>query len=345
MAKAKSEPLKIIAREAFFIKMSSLTSSEIEEAYERNSFQFYNEANCERCPYFQERPCDTCEECPQNLGLVKMAKKVDIGSNRYLSLPLGDTAGLKSIFENRELNIVAKFPIVKMKHPVKFTGKLRPEQVEAVETLKKKRRGVLRSPPRTGKTVMASAMICDLGYKTIIMAAQRDWLVNFHETFVGSGTQKPLTNISKKNIGFAKTYEEFKKYDIALCTYQTFNSPKGQKLLERISQLFTCLFVDECFTYGHRIRTELGMVSIGDIVRGKVNPSTALSYNHETDITEFKKIESITEKKTKQLVRLTVGGKSFLCTPNHKFWVPSLNKYVQAKHLTPGLCFLLHRSM
>lgn len=244
------KPLSVIAREAFFIKLSDLNSTELEEAYERNTFQFFKDSACERCPYFQERPCETCEECPNNLGLVKMAKRVEIGSSVYLSMPIGDVPGLKGVFEHRNISIVPKFPIVKMKRPIKFIGKLRPEQEEAKKVLIAKRRGVLKSPPRTGKTVMAAAVVCELGYKTLIMAAQRDWLVNFNETFVGSKTQKPLTDIGITRIGFANKLEQFKNLDIALCTYQTFNSPKGQKLLKKISKMFTVLIVDEVHRSG-----------------------------------------------------------------------------------------------
>lgn len=97
-------------------------------------------------------------------------------------------------------------------------------------------------------TVMATAAVCKIGMKTIIMASQRDWLVGFQETFVGSQTQEALTNIKKDKIGFAKTYEDFCKYDVCLVTCQTFWSEKGQKLLRKVRNMFAVVVVDEIHT-------------------------------------------------------------------------------------------------
>jgi superfamily II DNA or RNA helicase len=77
------------------------------------------------------------------------------------------------------------------------------------------------------------------------MAAQREWLDGFYETFCGSETQKPLTNAKKRQVGFAKTLEDFEKYDVCLVTVQTFHNARGQKLLKKIRDMFTVLICDE----------------------------------------------------------------------------------------------------
>lgn len=97
-------------------------------------------------------------------------------------------------------------------------------------------------------TVMGAYIAAELGYKTLILAQQHEWLDNFKETFIGSETQKPLTNISKKKIGFARKIEDFKKYDVCLTTYQLFISPKGKKLLEKIKSMFPLVLIDEVQT-------------------------------------------------------------------------------------------------
>lgn len=97
-------------------------------------------------------------------------------------------------------------------------------------------------------TVMAARVVCAKKQKTLILASQRDWLENFYETFVGSDTQPPMTDASKKRVGFAKKLEDFEKYDVALATYQTFLSPKGKKLLKKIKKMFSILIVDEVQT-------------------------------------------------------------------------------------------------
>lgn len=97
-------------------------------------------------------------------------------------------------------------------------------------------------------TVMATALIVEVREKTIIIANQRDWLMGFYETFVGSDTQKPLTNIKKSRIGFPKKYKEFLNYDICLVTPQMFHTPKGRKLLEKIKDMFGVAVLDEAHT-------------------------------------------------------------------------------------------------
>ena len=54
-----------------------------------------------------------------------------------------------------------------------------------------------------------------------------------------------MTNIKPNRVGFAKKLEDFEKYDVSLATYQTFLSPKGKKLLKKISGMFSVLVLDE----------------------------------------------------------------------------------------------------
>lgn len=237
--------MRVFVREAFLVPMKYVSPEKLEEAYEKNTFQFFNESACEKCPYFEDRPCETCEECPNNLGKVRVAKIVSKGDSSYLSLPIGNKKGVRELFLGKELEFVDKNPKIPMKSKPKFLGKLFDYQRPAVVDLITKRYGVLKSKARSGKTVMAAAAICELRQKTLIIASQRDWLDNFMETFVGSKTQKALTDIPKNRIGFAKTLEDFKKFDIALTTSQAFISPKGQQLLKKIKGMFSVVFCDE----------------------------------------------------------------------------------------------------
>ena len=97
-------------------------------------------------------------------------------------------------------------------------------------------------------TLMATAVICRLNVKALIIASQRDWLMGFYETFVGSPTQQGFTNIDKSRIGFCKKLEDFKKYDVCLATVQTFHSDKGQKLLRLLRDTFEIVVIDEVHT-------------------------------------------------------------------------------------------------
>lgn len=97
-------------------------------------------------------------------------------------------------------------------------------------------------------TVMLADIVCELGVKSLLVASQVDWLQGFYETFVGSDTQKPLTDLSKERIGFCTKLSDFDKYDVCLATIQTFHSTRGQALLKALRDKFTLVGIDEVHT-------------------------------------------------------------------------------------------------
>jgi superfamily II DNA or RNA helicase len=214
--------------------------------------RFVKEKTCEKCEYFEQRPCDVCENCPNYGGKVTMFKEVELEVKgklrRYMRTPYGDMASLEKIFGADEIKFVDKTPDCPMKSDFEFTGDLRDYQVEPCKVMLKVRGGILKSAPRTGKTVMSTWVISKLKQKTVILASQKDWLDNFYETFVGSEEQPKMTNIKKKRIGFPKTIEEVEKMDVCLFTYQMFLKPKGRKLLKKMRKMFGIMVVDEVQT-------------------------------------------------------------------------------------------------
>lgn len=243
-------PVTVVKREAFFIKVADIGKRRAEEIVAANTHYFFEEKACEQCEFNQDRLesetrlSEACPNCAAFKGGVGLAKEVKIGKNKYISAPAGDKEGLKKVLGS-DLLIKAKSKKIPFSRPIRFTGELRDHQIPAVEAIRKKRFGVIKAPPRSGKTVLSTAAICKIGCKTIILAAQREWLDGFYETFCGSKTQKALTTAKKSQVGFAKTLAEFEKYDVCLVTYQTFNSAKGKKLLRKIRDHFTCCFIDE----------------------------------------------------------------------------------------------------
>lgn len=249
--------ITVNARESFFMKKKEVPRAVQEELKKAFTFYFFQERACSDCEFKQDRLASetkltpTCEECAAFLGGAVLASDVKIGKNSYLKTPIGNSAKLKSILVAHDLEYTVKrhHPAPPFKRPIKFTGKYKAAyQAEAVEAIIKKKRGVLRSPPRSGKTVMFSAAVCKLGMKTMILASQREWLMGFQETFIGSETQDALTSCRRSQIGIAKTLEDFKKYDVCLVTVQTFYNARGQKLLRRIRDMFGVIGVDEVHT-------------------------------------------------------------------------------------------------
>lgn len=242
--------MKVIEREALFIKSDKLKASVQKELKSAFSFKFYDEKACERCEYLPDRHSDVCETCPSYKLGIELASKTQIGNNQYLKLPIGGKPIVEKIIGSK-LKEDLEYRDYHKSHKIKrieFTGKLKKEQVNAVQAILDFKRGVIKAPARTGKTVLSCAAICEIRRKTLIVGSQIDWLQGFYETFVGSKTQKGFTDLKKKRIGFCKTLDDFKSKDIALATVQTFHSKKGQKLLEKIRDLFTVIVVDEIHT-------------------------------------------------------------------------------------------------
>jgi len=213
--------------------------------------RMYNDKQCSRCEYLAERHCDVCDTCPAFLGHYRMwRRRRDKHGNRMIGLPLGRRKLIREVapgtkFRDRRVRTA-------MRRKIKFTATLRPEQRQAVKTMAKKGYGLLEAPPRSGKTVMAIAVACALGYKTLILANQHEFIGQFLETIIGNPANgiPAFTNANAlgglgKVVGLCKTEADFRKYDICLATYQTFLSEKGQALLKIVAPLFGTVIVDE----------------------------------------------------------------------------------------------------
>lgn len=240
--------MKVVCKDGIYIPIHKVNESQqeaIKKYLEKDLFK--DEVACERCEYFAERVCDVCESCPNYGGRLILHSQVIRGDNTYIRLPYGVQKFVSKLYEN-EVTFVSKNKLTKVSAPFEFTGGLRDYQKLACKETVKKLSGVLKSAPRTGKTVMGAAICAKLGYKTLIIAQQHEWLDNFKETFIGSETQKALTNIKKSKIGNARKLEDFIKYDVCLVTYQLFISPKGQELLEKIKSFFPLVIIDEVQT-------------------------------------------------------------------------------------------------
>lgn len=242
--------ITVHTREAILVKKKFIPIEVQKELIDKYKFRFYEDKACDQCEFRPERHCDICDSCAAFKGGADLATHVKIGATSYLKGPIGDQSGFLKVLTRNGITYKVKshHPTTQMSRRILFTGTLKEHQPPAVKAMIEKKKGVLRSPPRSGKTVMAAAAICKIGGKTIIMASQREWLLGFKETFVGSETQKALTNCRQTKIGMAKTYDDFLKYDICLVTTQTFWSENGRKLLRKVRDMFRCLFVDEVHT-------------------------------------------------------------------------------------------------
>lgn len=246
---AKESVVKVYKEAGYLINVRHLTEDHLDWAKKKFTVHLFNQAACDKCPFLEDRLGENCENCASFLGARQLAKTVERGEQTLLSIPYGATDLMRHFLKNKlgkPFQVVDRHPEpIPFSRPIRFTGTLRPYQVEAKAAMLDKKKGVLHAPPRSGKTVMAIATICEIGQKTIIIASQRDWLLQFKSTFLGSDTDPALTNAKPAQIVMCKTYEDFLNADVALATPQQFMNPSGAKLLERIREEFPVLYMDE----------------------------------------------------------------------------------------------------
>lgn len=242
------------AREALFIRQKDIPSPLQQDIIYKYNLLFFEDKACKKCEFLPDRLSSktklspNCESCAAFKGGVQLATNCSLNKKKYLKIPLGDEKNLKQFLlkNNFHLKVKKYHKDIPFSKSIKFTGTYRGKyQEEAVEAILKGKRGIIKSRARSGKTVMVAAAICEVGKKTLIIASQREWLLGFKETFIGSKTQEPLTTCKPKQIGLCKSYDDFLKYDICLATVQTFHSEKGQKLLRRVRDLFSFIAIDE----------------------------------------------------------------------------------------------------
>lgn len=240
----KAKEIKVFARDGLYIPIKHINEEQKDDLRKRFTKEFYaKETVCERCDYYDQRPCDVCDSCANYRGKVTLAREVLVKEKRFFRLPFG---GIRAVRKRLgKIKLVDKTSSPEMVKPIKFVRKLRDDQIKARDAIIEAKHGILKSPPRSGKTVISSAAVCELGLKTLIVAAQREWLDNFLETFIGSDDEKAFTDATRKRVGMAKKLADFEKYDVALCTYQTFLSEGGKRLLKKIRKMFGVLIVDE----------------------------------------------------------------------------------------------------
>lgn len=206
----------------------------------------YKEIGCKKCSFKAERPCDQCEGCPNNEGTLTLWKTATIQGRDKIGVPVGDRVLLKRLVGKTQLDIEDKRSRPAMRAPIKLTRNLYPYQEQAVKDLIRKGYGILQSPPRSGKTFMAAATSIKIGLRTLIVAAQMDWLDQFEKEYRETTNINDLEEqLGRKLIGQCKTVEEMRGLDIVLCTYQTFLERWGKERLNAIKRMFGTVICDE----------------------------------------------------------------------------------------------------
>lgn len=333
-------------------------------------YEFEN-AVCKNCEFRSIRPSEECRSCSKGglLDITVLAKYSEIKGKRYVSIPYGEmhrfekTAGL-SLKEVKFVNGTSRVPY---DYKVKFTGKLREYQEEPFEKMFGELCGVFKAPPRSGKTVIGTAGACHSGFRTVIMADQKDFLDGFLETI------EAMTNLpeleekhGKKLYGFPKTLDDYKNFQIILVTYQSLisDSKNSKKRLKLLNENYGTLFIDEvhaanaqcfskvvanlkmkyrfgltatpkrkdCFTAGHKVKMSDGSLkNIEDIKPGEC----VVAWDHKRQIKVIQPVVEVHEVQTKKRkIKITHEHGTLICTEDHPIWSETRQCYVNAIDLT-----------
>ena len=189
-------------------------------------------------------------------------------------------------------------------------------------------REVIQAATGAGKTFIMYNLIRKFGVKPVVVIAPK---VSLAEQIKGE-----FEKFSGHKIGIVgRGYCDIQ--DITVCTPM---SVPENLLIEAKG-----LYFDECMKYDTEVLMEDGTYEkIGKLVEKKSN-KRVMSYNHKTGKLEPKKIISHSKtplkKNNKKLMKLTIrkadGTKEIIeCTDNHKIWVESLQKYIEAGDLIKG---------
>jgi len=158
--------------------------------------------------------------------------------SQHIGLPRGCLNSLLTLFENNNIQPAIEDKRTKgSRLPVKFIGKLRKDQQQAVKSMLTQDIGVLHAATAFGKTVTAAALIAKRRVSTLVLVHRAELLRQWQERLV------QFLNISPEDVGTIGTgkYKPGNKVDIALLQTLT-RKPDLENLLNGYGHII----VDEC---------------------------------------------------------------------------------------------------
>lgn len=243
----------IVARERLFIPVHLIDETVAKKKYVH---RFYEEAVCRRCDNRPDRHNDVCQRCDSYKGKVLTAKRMIKGDTEYMGIPLGDRRNVRKFFgiNMKKADVLDLRTRFKRRYKVKTLPHFKPfdYQAPAIVNWTDAGFGILKAPPRSGKTPMMLYMgINNYDQRFVVIADQKEFLDQFLDHVVKYTNLPALEKkYGKKLFGYARKPEDFENFEIAVCTYQTFLSEKGQKLFKLLNKNYGLAFVDEVHSSG-----------------------------------------------------------------------------------------------
>ena len=197
-------------------------------------------------------------------GSIRTFAKVQIQGKIYYAFSRGDIVKLGRLFGDLPWNDQTSKPV--MKSDLQFRGQLytweskQIGQQEAVAEWLKFKQGIIKAPPRFGKTLSAIYILTRLKVKTLIIAHQIDLLEQFHASFLAFTNVTDLVDVKPKQkkkdatgriFGFFNDYDNPEELDVCLLCWQTFASKAhGMERITKYASSYGLVIVDECHRVG-----------------------------------------------------------------------------------------------
>lgn len=263
MAKKKKDDdrIGIVVDSRLHIPVKVVDAPKIIKKLTRYQFE---DGICKTCEFRPLRPSAECNVCETGglVGVTVLGKLDTVDGKKVVSIPYGEMHRFPKLtgLPLDRVRFINKTTRVPYDYDVEFTGSLRPYQEKPVADLMDELCGLLKAPPRSGKTVCGTYVACAHGYKTVIMADQKDFLDGFYET-IESMTNLPQLEEEhgKKLYGFPKKLEDFENFQIILITYQSLleKSKVAKKRLKLLNKHFGTIVVDEIHAAGAPTYTKI----------------------------------------------------------------------------------------
>jgi superfamily II DNA or RNA helicase len=177
---------------------------------------------------------------------------------RYYGFSRGDLDKLKELFGHLEWDDRRAAPPATYNLKVNDSFKLLSYdrdgtgQEEVIPTVMEKRGGILKAPPRFGKTVVTVYLTTLYRLKTLIIIHQKDLLEQFYQEYLRHTNLEEIRQPQRKKrdatgqvVGFFSDYNNPEELDVCLVCWQTLGSKNGPKRIAALRDAFGLHVIDE----------------------------------------------------------------------------------------------------
>jgi superfamily II DNA or RNA helicase len=241
---------ELVIQDRLYIPLKLVDMRQMTKRYDR---YIYDNNQCRRCEFREDRHSYACDECQHFKGRFKSFTEEIKNGKKYISLPRAELYNLEELGIKKYKLLVKTSQGTPLNKKLKLTRKLydyqdacKSDMINGDGRKHYMPHGILKAPPRSGKTLTSIAIAIELGGKFLILANQEDLLKQFIIELKQSTNIEDVDKFEgKQSFGLCSKVEDFERYDICLATYQTFLSPAGKKKLKKIRKLFRTVLIDE----------------------------------------------------------------------------------------------------